>query len=73
MSSVKLTVGLEMLSEVRQYEFDAANGILQKLLGNVLASPEEAKYRRIKTSNAKINALLATRGVRATLIGAGFV
>ena len=73
MSSVKLTVGLEMLSEVRQYEFDSANGILQKLLGNVLASPEEAKYRRIKTSNAKINALLATRGVRATLIGAGFV
>ena len=66
MSSVKLTVGLEMLSEVRQYEFDSANAILQKLLGNILAAPEMERYRRIKTSNAKINALLATRGVRAT-------
>ena len=58
MSSVKLTVGLEMLSEVRQYEFDAANGILQKLLGNERRRPR--RPRRIKTSNAKINALLAT-------------
>ena len=31
------------------------------------------QYRKIRTTNPKISALLATRGVRAVLVGAGFV
>jgi len=73
MSSTKLTVGISMLREARGGDFDAAYGTLQKLLGNVIASPDESKFRKLRTSNAKIGALLATRGVRALLIGAGFV
>eukprot|EP00322_Chrysochromulina_rotalis_P012245 CAMPEP_0115846036 /NCGR_PEP_ID=MMETSP0287-20121206/9658_1 /TAXON_ID=412157 /ORGANISM="Chrysochromulina rotalis, Strain UIO044" /LENGTH=253 /DNA_ID=CAMNT_0003299823 /DNA_START=27 /DNA_END=790 /DNA_ORIENTATION=- len=106
MASVKLTVGLEMLAEVRQGEvaasatrahdhddlvvcfpsqltscdllltcpqFDAAYGILGKVLSNIVASPDEAKFRKLRSSNAKIAAMLATKGVRAILIGVGFV
>jgi len=36
-------------------------------------SPEEEKFRSLRMGNAKISALLATRGVRALLAGAGFV
>ena len=46
---------------------------LSKLLGNVQAAPAEPKFRRLRTSNAKISMLLQTRGVRALLLGAGFV
>lgn len=70
---VKARVGLEMLSEAREGDFSAANAVLQKLLGNIVANPGEPKYRRLRTSNAKIGALLQTRGVRAMLIGVGFV
>uniref|UniRef100_A0A6S9TRE4 PUB domain-containing protein n=1 Tax=Chrysotila carterae TaxID=13221 RepID=A0A6S9TRE4_CHRCT len=73
MSEVKRKVGLQMLSEARIGELDAAHAVLVKLLGNIVANPSEPKYRRLKTSNAKISALLATRGVRAFLIGCGFV
>ena len=34
--------------------------------------PDEARYRRLRTSNAKIRTLLATEGVRALLVGSGF-
>jgi len=70
---VKLKVGLEMLSEARQYEFDAVFGLLCKVLGNIVASPAEPKFRKLRTTNEKIKGLLATKGVRALLIGAGFV
>ena len=73
MGTVKLTVGLEMLSEARQGEFDTAHSTLAKVLDNIVKNPEEAKYRQLRTSNAKIGALLATKGVRAILLGVGFV
>lgn len=69
---VKLKVGLEMLSEARQYEFDAVYGLLCKVLGNVLANPTEDKFKKLRTTNDKIKNLLAQKGVRALLIGAGF-
>lgn len=73
MGSTKLTVGLSMLADARIGEFSDASSTLNKILGNIVASPTEAKYRKLRVSNAKIGALLATRGVRALLIGAGFV
>ena len=39
----------------------------------MLANPTEDKYRKLRSSNNKIAALLATRGVRALLRGAGFL
>jgi len=62
-----------MLSEVRIGDFEAAFGVLVKVLGNICQSPDEAKFRRLRTSNAKINTLLQTSGVRALLVGCGFV
>lgn len=44
-----------------------------QILQNIIDSPQEPKYRRLRTSNNKIAMLLATQGVRALLIGAGFV
>ena len=73
MSTVKLKVGLEMLSEVRDGEFDAATSVLNKLLANIVANPGEEKYRKLRVGNAKIAAMLACKGVRAILIGSGFV
>jgi len=71
--TTKQKVGLEMLSEVRDYEFDSAYGLLSKILGNLVANPEEPKFRKLRTSNEKIKTLLATKGVRALLVGSGFV
>lgn len=71
--STKLTVGISMLRDARMGDFEAASGTLNKLLGNVVASPDDPKFRKLRTSNAKIGALLATSGVRAILVGAGFV
>ena len=70
---VKARVGIEMLAEAREGDFGAAHAVLLKLLGNIVAHPDELKYRRLRTTNAKIAALLQTRGVRALLIGLGFV
>ena len=70
--TVKQKVGLEMLSEALEGEFDAAFGILVKVLGNLVAHPDDAKYRKLRTSNAKVQAMLATKGVRALLVGSGF-
>lgn len=61
-----------MLSEVRDGEFDAAYSLLSKILGNVVTNPTEEKYRKLRTTNNKISQLVATRGVRALLRGAGF-
>ena len=71
--TVKQKVGLEMLSEALEGEFDAAFGVLVKVLGNLVAHPDDAKYRKLRTSNAKVQAMLATKGVRALLVGSGFV
>jgi len=73
LNQTKLTVGLAMLAEARQGEFDTAGALVNKLLGNVAASPDEVKFRKLRSSNPKINSMLATRGIRAIFIGAGFV
>merc|ERR1712023_567132 len=72
-ANAKLTVGIEMLRDARIGEFDAAKATLSKILGNIVANPQEPKYRKLRQSNAKIAELLATRGVRAILTGVGFV
>lgn len=73
MATTKLSVGISMLADTRDGDFDTAYAVLQKILGNIVANPSEPKYRSLKKSNAKINALLQTSGVRVTLVGAGFV
>ena len=73
MATPKLAVGISMLADAREGDFDAAKGTLDKLLANIVANPSEAKFRKIRTTNPKIGALLATRGVRAVLVGAGFL
>ena len=72
--SIKLTVGLSMLGETpTDGEYTAATALLTKILSNIVASPEEPKFRALRASNAKIGQMLATKGVRAILIGSGFV
>jgi len=73
MAAAKLTVGIAMLRDARIGDFEQAHSTLQKLLGNIVANPTEGKFRKLRTTNAKISALLATLGVRAVLVGAGFV
>ena len=70
--TTRQAAGLEELSKVGEAEFDAAVSVLCKVLDNVIAQPDEARYRRLRTSNAKIRTLLATEGVRALLVGSGF-
>lgn len=70
---LKLKVGVQMLSEVRAGPFSEAHTLLTRLLTNVIDAPTEPKYRRLKKSNAKINALLAVSGVKALLTGVGFI
>jgi len=63
---------MSMLRDARIGDFETAHATLAKVLGNITASPDP-KFRKLRTTNPKINALLATSGVRAVLIGAGFV
>jgi len=72
MSEVKRKVGLEMLESARDGEFDTVVALLTKVLANPLKSDDE-KFRSLRSTNAKIGQMLATRGVRALLIGAGWV
>ena len=69
--TTKQQVGLDMMSEVLEGDFGAAFGVLVKVLGNLVANPDDAKYRKLRTSNAKVQAMLATKGVRALLVGSG--
>lgn len=68
----KVKAGLSMLADARHGEFDAASNLLRKILTNIIDNPQEPKFRKLRTTNAKIATLLATRGVRALLVGAGF-
>jgi len=53
--------------------YNQTTDILQKLLGNLLANPEEAKFRTVKLSNAKIHAaIVAAQGALDILKAAGF-
>ena len=67
--TTKQAAGLDMLSKVGEADFDAAVSVLVKVLDNLLVQPNEARYRRLRTSNGKIRTLLATEGVRALLEG----
>jgi len=71
---VKLTVGLEMLGETKSNgEYDMAVELLTKILNNIVGKPDEEKFRKLRASNPKIGQLLATKGVRAILVGVGFL
>ena len=59
--------------QARQGEFDAAASVLSRVFTNIVNSPDEPKFRRLKMANPKVGAMLATHGVRTMLKGAGFV
>lgn len=74
MPPIKLTVGLEMLNECpTEGEHSSAVALLTRILANIAANPDDPKYRQLRASNPKIAQMLATKGVRAILIGSGFV
>ena len=64
--------GLSLLNELRG-EFEDVHATLSKILANIVGAPEEPKFRRLKTTNARIAKLLDARGARKLLIGSGFV
>ena len=51
----------------------ASAAVLMKIFQNLLADPENHSNRKLRTSNDKVRALLATAGVQELLIGSGFV
>ena len=53
--------------------FSAAVRLLARVLSNVQSAPAEAKFRRLRTTNAKIAAVLAVPGAKPLLMAAGFV
>ncbi|KAJ1640843.1 hypothetical protein T492DRAFT_926463 [Pavlovales sp. CCMP2436] len=63
--------GLSSIGEAHGY--DDVHATLTKILGNIMWSPAEAKFRRLRTSNEKVRALLSVRGARQLLLGCGFV
>jgi peptidyl-prolyl cis-trans isomerase C len=63
--------GLSSIEEALSY--DTLHPSLTKIFGNILSSPAEAKYRRLRTANEKVSALVSARGVRQLLKGSGFV
>ena len=67
--TTKQAAGLDMLSKVGEAEFALASSVLVKVLDNLISQPDDARYRRLRTSNGKIRTLLATEGVRALLCG----
>ena len=65
--------GLALLSELSAFDFEDAHATLVKILANIVSAPTEPKFRRLKTTNARIAKLLSARGARQLLIGSGFV
>ena len=52
---------------------DAAVKVLQKVVGNIVANPGEAKFRRLKKTNKMVEGkLLPCRGAVQLLIACGF-
>mmetsp|Transcript_46055 Transcript_46055/g.127962 ORF Transcript_46055/g.127962 Transcript_46055/m.127962 type:complete len:708 (+) Transcript_46055:66-2189(+) len=47
--------------------------LFQRILQNVLGSPEEAKFRRLRLSNARIGGLVALPGAREGFLSIGWV
>eukprot|EP00316_Scyphosphaera_apsteinii_P023727 CAMPEP_0119310902 /NCGR_PEP_ID=MMETSP1333-20130426/20739_1 /TAXON_ID=418940 /ORGANISM="Scyphosphaera apsteinii, Strain RCC1455" /LENGTH=328 /DNA_ID=CAMNT_0007315165 /DNA_START=22 /DNA_END=1008 /DNA_ORIENTATION=+ len=73
LANARMEAGLNMLADACMGEFEAAYGTICKIFQNIIYSPDEEKYRRLRVTNNKVAALLATKGVRALLVGAGFV
>ena len=80
--TAKQKEGLELLSEARDSNWAhgstdlgsfASVAVLMKVFQNLLADPENHSNRKLRTSNDKVRALLATAGVQELLIGSGFV
>jgi len=71
MSETKVKVGLSMLSDTRQGEFDSCVDTLIKVLSKPIADPDP-KFRRLRKANARISSMLSTRGVKAILLGSGW-
>ena len=80
--TAKQKEGLELLSEARDSNWAhgstelgsfASAAVLMKIFQNLLADPENHSNRKLRTSNDKVRALLATAGVQELLIGSGFV
>ena len=80
--TAKQKEGLELLSEARDSNWAhgstdlgsfASVAVLMKIFQNLLADPENHSNRKLRTSNDKVRALLATAGVQELLIGSGFV
>jgi len=70
----QLNTAIEALRQNPGSKFDETSGILCKLLGNILANPEDDKYRKIRLSNAKINAaIVQVPGAIDILLAVGFV
>ena len=70
--NAKQLAGLALLKE-NKIDFEDVHTTLGKIVGNVVNAPEEPKYKRLKTTNAKIKALCSTPGARQLLVGSGFV
>ena len=64
--------GLGLLNELRS-DFGDVHTTLSKILANIVGAPDEPKFRRLKTTNARIAKLLDARGARQLLVGSGFV
>ena len=70
--SPKQTAGLELLRGLK-IDFEAVHTTLSKIFANILASPGEPKYRKLRTTNEKIKQLLSAHGARQLLVGSGFI
>jgi len=53
----KLTAALELL-RADKIAFDTTHEMLCKVVENIVKAPAEPKYRKLRTTNEKINALL---------------
>jgi len=68
----KLTAALELL-RADKIAFDTTHEMLCKVVENIVKAPAEPKYRKLRTTNEKINALLLAPGACQLLLGCGFV
>lgn len=69
---MKQKAGLALLRDLK-IDFDTVHETLQKILANIVKDPGEAKFRRLRTLNDRIKALLAAPGAKQLLLGSGFV
>ena len=68
-----VTSAASALTTLDQSTFDAVFPVLNKVLTNILTNPKEERYKKLRTSNAKVAQLLAVGGVLDLLHAAGFI